>query len=376
MFKLQLVTAPKLSFLYAYILASYGNAWLATYYGWPVAFGYQDYFSPYQVLTFSWLPATQIALLVVGQFLAESLRINPPRKKFRSFRWYSPHIIFIIIMGYVFYIVYVGFFVHREVNYSGEIHRVLEGKGSQFFLIAITFLALTNYQRGRFSILSISLPVTAAALYALIDGSRSAILPSALITIYALNQRQWKLMWAVLLSTIPILMLTSIGRTLSREVVWSLEALEVVTLPELNLSYFLGFSYLHVFYGLENYAGKFNWADFFYSITPLPSKLIPFSPTTQLWRIDVYRPLGAQTATLLLSVVSFAGLNIVVGFLAAKVKTIKSFPIRALAIILITLGFAASFQYHLRTVQWFFWLAAVLVLLNRGARLPNLAKGQ
>ena len=119
------------------------------------------------------------------------------------------------------------------------------------------------------------------------------------------------------------------------------------------ISYLTEFNVYHFSYTYFSNVGAFNFADFLFSITPIPSSLHPISADDRLWRIDTYRPLSGQGAIARLSMPLFIFYNLAFGFIAARV--IKSSPSTLLPIFtfVILAIFAISFQYSIRLTTWY-----------------------
>ncbi|MFG6524506.1 hypothetical protein [Sulfitobacter sp. M23508] len=354
--------------LFLYILVSYIWALATVYQGTPVAFGYQNYFALSEVASLWYVPALQAFSLLVGIYIARGTRRRFLQGRLR-FRWYSAPLFVGVISAFLAYTLLGALDAIGADNRTGEIERHLEGKTSQLFLAISTLLAIINLERRKLGRVSVFLVMICAALYAGVDGSRAAVIPPVLVAVYSVVRRN---LWGTVLCGCFLLVIVGLmgaGRIAARG-----GGVDVVNLlatlwenDGIQLNYFFAFSYLHFFYALDNYFGNFGWADMLYSLAPAPSAIMPYSVDPSGWRIDVYRPVGAQASVFQLSILPYVVLHVAYGFIARRAKYIQSKSIVAFVSLLLVLSFAASFQYHLRSVQWFFWLAALTMFWAKRA---------
>ena len=346
--------------LFLYILVSYTWALAAVYQGSPIAFGYQHDFTLGEVVSLWYVPTLQVLSILVGVYIADGTRRRFLQGRLRL-KWYSAPLFVGVISAFLAYTLLGALDAIGADNRTGEIERHLEGKTSQLFLAISTLLAIINLERRKLGRISVLLVMVCAALYAGVDGSRAAVIPPVLVAVYSIVRRN---LWGVILCGCFLLMIVGLmgaGRIAARGSGFEVVDL-LATLWEndgIQVNYFFAFSYLHFFYSLENYFGNFGWADMLYSVTPAPSRIMPYSVDPSEWRIDVYRPVGAQASVFQLSILPYIALHVAYGFLARRAKYIRSKSIIAFVSLLLVLSFAASFQYHLRAVQWFFWLAVL-----------------
>lgn len=142
------------------------------------------------------------------------------------------------------------------------------------------------------------------------------------------------------------------------------------------LSYVSEFNVYHFSYTFSSKSGTFNFSDFIFSITPIPSSLHPIAADDRLWRIDTYRPLSGQGGVARLSVPLFIFYNLIFGFIAGRI--IKSIPSTLLPIftLVILAIFAISFQYSIRLTTWYLtgaYLFSRIFIIHTGTPSTRLA---
>lgn len=347
-----------------YALISYFWAWLAVENEWIIAFGYQEDIRPEWFTKY--LPALQLQTfaILIGYVAKSKVPLKSIAIKKINAKLYSSSLFLLIILGYILYLIFAATAITEIQNNSGEIQRVLASKSSQLSMIAIVILAIVNRQRRRFGKLSLFLAMIVGFIFGYVDGTRSAIIPMAIVFIYGIFGKD-RFSLYLSLSCFP-LAVTFLGlgreavRDYQRDFDFTLEAL-VVGFQSFSLSYFFAFSQAHFIYSVENYQGVFSLRDLFYSVTPIPTIINPIQPDQYDWRLGPFRPLGAQQSLYILSPVMSFTFNLLVGALCYSTYRIESHPIRSLASILLLLSFCSSYQYNLRGVQWFLWITFILI---------------
>jgi hypothetical protein len=354
-----------LYFFYSYILISYLWSLYSIYTNTHVSFNYHLNFTVEEVIAYSYIPFSQILFIWIGSVISYKTRFYFIQFKIIKIKWYSSHLyLSCIMLFFIFCLIQVS---DININTTGEIKRYLEFKGSHFLLLLVTLLALINFEKRRFYKISFLFVILTAILYAVIDGSRAALLPFIFAIFFSLIRKNKKLFFYSSFFIICILVLIATGRVMSRQ--YSRDLIDLYLLIEatsnLNLSYFFSFSYLHLFTVNNEFQSGFSFKDFLYSITPIPSSLIPYSPDTSNWRLDVYRPIGAQGSLLYQSLFLFNFFHLILGFIGERIKYIKGNIIASAVFILLALTFVVSFQYNLRSIQWYLWFAIIILIFSK-----------
>jgi hypothetical protein len=269
---------------------------------------------------------------------------------------------FFYTLLYVFlvYVIFI-FSLERQLNYTEGISRVLEFKGSHLLILMLSIYgSLLFVLKGKS--FYIYLVILIAAFFALMDGSRVSIIPAAvflLISIYLKNLRYIAL--GILLNAI-LAFLYGIGRDAARQFKWNIDLGVFDYELYLDLfSYIFAFSIYHladVNLQLKNL--HISPSVFLYSITPLPSYFFDNVDLAQI-RLDVYRPIGAIGEMYIFGYWTYLLFSFSIGFsLGIFNLRIRGFVKVALYIV-VSFLYLMSFQYGLRTIQWFFWPIFIFV---------------
>jgi uncharacterized membrane protein len=131
------------------------------------------------------------------------------------------------------------------------------------------------------------------------------------------------------------------------------------------LSYFTAFSILQFSYVVQNNSGSFYFNDLLYAITPLPSFLWPTIPNYDAWRVDIYRPMGAASELLRVSIFAFGLFFYIFGYLGKKIDSMTNASLKLLAVCIFSMSCVLIFQYNLRSVEWFIYLLLVMCFIDK-----------
>lgn len=337
---------------------------ICIYFQQPVAFGYHEYFFPFNIFeqTYKFVPL--LLSVGFGFILGKRIRLKNfkiPKFKFKLKKYMG--IVYLVTFG----IYIVGTLItDPSTSLNGEIHRVLESKFSHLLLIFSGVSLISNIHLRKFVAISYMLTFFIVLSFALIDGTRSAIIPLIILILWFAGHKQYTKLFFASITTAFTIGLVFYGRFLARgndfqDLLFMIEFI----VNNFSISYFSAYSWLHFLFAIEQFKGNFSLSDMWYSITPVPSSLLPYSPDTSLWRLDAYRPLGAQASLYLLGLIPWIFFNLVIGFVLGLATKIDNAVIRILVFGVIFLTFASSFQYNLRSVQWFLWFAIGAVVLVR-----------
>ncbi|MGY5818686.1 hypothetical protein [Vibrio cincinnatiensis] len=130
-----------------------------------------------------------------------------------------------------------------------------------------------------------------------------------------------------------------------------------------TIGYITAFSIYHFATTITSNNDNFGVLDLIYSLTPIPSYLMPYKPDVSDWRLDVFRPLGGVYELFSVSPVSFLVFFFFLGFLFATADIVVLGKKKMLFLLLSLFIVVFLFQYNLRGVQWFLYAYAFLVII-------------
>lgn len=349
-----------------YLVVCFILSILHVYTGVSIAFSYHEYFKISDILLSIPIFALLLASITLGSYFGSRL-------SFRNFKLNSFKIKYFHILGFAFLIYFCAsiFFTilgNSDQSNDGEMFRVLESKTSQIFLILSGIVLVYNFNVHKLTKSSYILAFAISSSFALVDGSRAALLPFFLLCFWLFsNGYYWKL--AINMCTLVIIVgLLFYGRILTRGLTVEFDnvlGFLSYILSQVSISYFTSFSWLHFIYSIDHYKFSFSVIDLFYSVTPIPSRFLPYEPNTSEWRIDRYRPIGAQGSLFISGIIPFILFNFCVGFANGQSNRVQKPVIKTLVKFILLFTFASSFQYNLRSIQWFFWCAVLIMVLTR-----------
>jgi hypothetical protein len=289
-----------------------------------------------------------------------------------SFKIKKKHLILIVIQ--VLLLIYWSSkiflnYTNQQNNDSVVIFRVLVGKESFFLLFLQSVLPVVAYGITRSYLLLTSLFV--ALLFAWFDGTRSALLPLSLVMLSSFNIRNKTKLFSITTLQIYIYIFSAHSRYINDKL--NLDNLTNTIIDSFVqgvdgvfglLGYVFGYSLLHYIATTKNELGQFQLLDLVYSLTPLPSKLIPINIDTSLWRVDQYRPMGAIAELSRVSNLFTYIFFFILGGLAKRLDGMSNDYIKSLSLPVFFLICVSMFQYHLRALQWFIILQFSFILLD------------
>jgi hypothetical protein len=333
-----------------------------------VPFSAQDNRTGEDIMRMVYLTALLTGGIIFGSLLSGQMPQfeGQPRRRFSPQPLLANVVLVLLGVGAVYFTVnaFNSFTFERE---PGEIQRA-PGLGvlSQFVLIGCGGLAIINFELRRFVVPTAVFAAYISMTYGLSVGSRSAVLiPAVLLAFFAFG-RNWRALLLTLALLVATLITTTIGRTVVRGYEIGPEFLADLDVIEMLFSawqYFVTFSMLHFAYAAEVASERFGLAELFYSLAPIPSQLWPAPSDPLTWRFDRYRPLGAQAELWGISPALNFAFALIIGFLGGLSERISSQTLKTLVGSLLIFAFAISFQYGLRTIQWFVWFAAAGIVI-------------
>lgn len=310
------------------------------------------------VINAYYLALTQILVIYVGGYVAYATPIRPAILTVR----FSPKRSIAIASIIVHYGI-ILWFIYLVIDAGLDAYKPLTQKSSILLVIISSLAAISSIALRRFSALHLLGLTTITLMFGYFDTSRTALVPGAILLLYAFTNRRRAL--SVLgLTLISIGLLLSFG--LRADVDQAGKSIELlmssISSSQINYfrSYVFEFSYLHFLYTMAQSPLMFDAKDLVYSITPLPSAILPPSSDPDTWRLDKYRPYGAMAETLNVGYTFFLLFNFLFGFLATAITFSRSTLLRLGGTALVVFGYMASYQYGLRTIQWFLWISLAI----------------
>lgn len=338
----------------------------------PVPFNYDQVISCTEFRASIWTLILQPIVLIVGyklspRFTRHSRKsVNTPAIKLTdNMRRFAS---FFILASATYFTVKI---LTTEPVLINSILRTLNGKESILLTLASSgaIFALATYNR--LSVFLYALALYISFLFCWLDGSRTGLLPIAAVTLAKFGNRQIFGFVAnvFVLGVLSALMFIARLNT-DRSLDFLLNSFGSLGAQVENIyflfSYLTAFSALHFLVVIDS-GFTFSRSDLIYSILPIPASIIGSSIDPASWRLDPYRPFGAIAELYLFApAASYAFL----GFLGVIGKAVDSTStpsvMRLLQLFFLT-TLALSFQYHLRTVQWFVYLILILLMFTRHA---------
>lgn len=346
-----------------------------------VDFDYASLFSCSETLGYAWLPLLQVIGLLIGFYGLGAIKqtfFKAPKFSL-GFRVRSSSLAFLslLIVASIF-----SFYVLKAIEglqfYEvgiNVIQRQVGDKGATSALLIGAGLSVINLHTRKYNNITFALICLLSLLFAWLDGTRGAILPFLVYTYYYASQRKWGLALSMALIGAFLFILSVSSRWIGDKSIDSLLVVvgeSVSSLSSIRFSYLFQFSYLHLMYVIDQAPYQFDLNDLLFSIIPLPSSFHFFSADPDLWRVDLYRPMGAMGELFIFSPIVFIIFNVAYGILVYKADRLSNLYVRLLTTCLILISFATSFQYHLRTVQWSIYLSMILIYSCRSTgKLQN-----
>ena len=264
--------------------------------------------------------------------------------------------------------IYAQFLFIDSINLSRSItgiERIMGGKYLYPTMIYAAIATITNIKRKRFEIYSLALLAYISILFAYGDGTRAALIGIAFVTIYSLITKNRKILLISLPLMLIIFFFMVIGRRLVSGEDYTENDIDFFESVGIYWQYFFSFSALHAGYASHEDIGRFQIIDFLYSIAPIPGALLEPQNDIREWRVDQFRPLGSQAEMWKINPVMNLLFGFMTGYLSKKIDTAENKMLGLFSGLIIILAYAMSFQYGLRTIQWFFWLAIFLLFIPK-----------
>lgn len=343
---------------------------LALYFQWEIQFDLQKFYDLEMIFRLFCMSLFSI----VGIWLGSRLASATPRVRIAKIRF--PIVSKVVVNNFIVLILLlVAFFVFSlflssiSLSRSGDgLERVMGGKYLTpllIFLSAITIKCLDNEKDKLFPLYLLTFIL---GMYAYGDGTRAAMIGGVTVFMYSLivDNRKMKIHAAISIAAVFIALI--FGRSFVSGVDLNVGFLDYFDLIFDAIfvfwHYFITFSGLHAAYASAEGVGFFGFGEFIYSILPVPASIIPPPSSTELWRVDQFRPLGAQAEMWKVSPATNFIFAFFIGFLLRRtVRKDKSLML-ILAGAILYLSFLMSFQYGLRTIQWLIWLAMFIMLMS------------
>ncbi|RVU37456.1 hypothetical protein EOE67_09700 [Rheinheimera riviphila] len=255
-------------------------------------------------------------------------------------------------------------------------YRPLGDKISVMLLLSQSFLPIILWRVKLARVFAILSCVFLAFIFSWIDASRASILPLIGVAYVFYTKRSYFLLLCVSIVMVCLFMTAIIARSYIDRISFD-SLIEIVVHTYTNfsevcvwvVSYFTAFSIYQFAYIVRDGLGDFTSYDLIYSVIPLPSFLWSNVPDYDNWRADEFRPMGALSEILRVSILAFTFFFFILGVLAKKIDCMTDRYMKLLSVFVFSMTTVMIFQYNLRTVQWFYYFLFFLVLYDK---TPNL----
>ena len=254
----------------------------------------------------------------------------------------------------------------RDLNYSGGIERILEFRGSHLLILLLSLVGALVYlvKDEKFFFVNV---LFISIMFAIFDGSRVAVIPSVVLLSIAVYMRSFKIFVFSAFLTLTSIYLYDVGRVSARQFEWDLifYGFDIYIVADF-LSYIFAYSVYHVADVLAQVDRlEISSSVFIYGLIPIPSAFFSNIDISQV-RLDVFRPIGAIGEMLIFYPLTFFLYSLLIGVLFAVVKRRVSGLGRFVLNMALVFIYLMSYQYGLRTIQWFIW-PIVLFLMCLGS---------
>ena len=342
-----------------------------------IVFGYDELMDLSDLLQYSWP-------LIMGAFLFTlSYKLSFNRQGILLYDQFAYHPIkrkktnkgiidFICIYVQITLIMYVltKLVINSSMIISHQsILRYLSGKEN--YLLMLIQSIIIFYASAKIRPLVIVGALFISIIFAWFSGTREAIIPIAALLLYSLQANRKINVFLYIIVLLYIYSFVGISRANYEKFdlyifVDSL-SLAFYALIETTfgfLNYTFGYSVMHFSYVNMTGLGVFTTNDLIYSLTPIPSSFLP-EVDTSLWRVDVFRPMGAYSELYRVSPFSYFLFVIFLGGLAKYINNIPTKIVKLILLIIFSLLTIMLFQYGLRTNLWFIVLIIMVIGLYR-----------
>jgi hypothetical protein len=251
-------------------------------------------------------------------------------------------------------------------------YRPLSDKSTSILLLIQAIMPIIFSRNYVLKNISIFLCIVIGFMFAWIDASRSGILCMAGLLVLTLMQKKYFQILCYSSIILFYFVIAMIGREynnrLNVDIFFMVMGAVRDNFYEATmsvLSYFTAFSILQFSYVVQNNSGSFYFNDLLYAITPLPSFLWPTIPNYDAWRVDIYRPMGAASELLRVSIFAFGLFFYIFGYLGKKIDSMTNASLKLLAVCIFSMSCVLIFQYNLRSVEWFIYLLLVMCFIDK-----------
>lgn len=255
-----------------------------------------------------------------------------------------------------------------EVSHTGII-RYLSGKENYLLMIIQSALIFLSSRNIRIVVIFSSFFIS--IIFAWFSGTREAIIPIASLVLDSVlkNKKTNALIYISMLLFLYSFVHVSRSTYVKFDFLVFFDslsyALTILGDSVLSfLSYTFGYSVLHFTYVNMSETGLFTLSDLIYSLTPLPSYFLP-PVDTSLWRVDVYRPMGAYSELYRVSPFAFFLFLFFLGGLAKSINNVRQRFVKIVLLVIFSLLTIMLFQYGLRTNLWFI-VFIISILISNG----------
>lgn len=357
-----------------------------------VPFDYQYEFSSREIMPYIFYLVTGWFFYLIGYFFSGKKEIQEQKNVdsvdyFNGFNnsGVSNKLFYLCIFAQIVIFLYILYGLNEMATLTSDSYdkefRPLGGKFTNIILIIQALIAIIFYSNRFFHGFLVLICLTVSLLFSWIDASRSAVLPIAVLLLYAISNKKFITSFFYFVIGVFLFVMAMVARGYAQRAnfdslcsIISFTFDSYFELINSFVGYLFSFSVLQFSLVVRDNAGEFNVNDLIYSILPIPSFLWPYEPDYSLWRVDFFRPMGALSEILRVSIFAFYIFFAFLGWLSKKVDGIKSAFIRVLSLSVFLLIVVQLFQYNLRTTEWFIYLLLFFVFIDKkiSRKNPNL----
>jgi len=364
----------------SYILSIYSVCWGVN----DVAFGYAESFSCVEVLKNYYILIIQLISIIVGYFIFKNLlRAKKSSSKEKVYRLEER--VMLLALQYIillYFIISLYFFQNSDAGFTPHLApRTLSTKSSQVLVMMATIISIIISNYKGINILSKFNIMCIVVIFSWIEGSRTALIPLIVYTIYSMYNKKLLNVLTCFVLIIFVYNLSISGRVAFDKGMWSfidtlLNVAESSVLLNFEYSYIFQFSYLHFMYTIDYADPVFSVSDLLFSIIPIPSSMHFIDADPDQWRIDIYRPFGGMAEIFTVGYFYYVMYNLIIGGIAGIIDKDDNKIFKTIAMGIIIFAFVSSFQYGMRTVQWFIYGGVIVIVFYKATHMLIYRRGR
>lgn len=273
-----------------------------------------------------------------------------------------------VVIFIYFFNIFVGGYESRY-EYLYEKHFRPMGTIFSTPLLLMQLIMPLFFLKQRFAYLfSIFICILLSFVYFYFEASRAGVLPLFGVALSALVKRRYIRVFCVLVLCIIGLGVAASARGFEGRYstsFWDVFVqLDVLAASIGAILYTTAFSIFQFSYVVVEQVGHFDTQSLIYSILPVPQFLYPNPPNYFVWRVDIYRPMGALSEMERVSFIVMAAFFVILGGVSAYIDSIRQSVFRLIASLFFVVVCISMFQYNLRSIQWYVYFILLLVFLD------------